>query len=110
MEATFAVALGNAWGHSFSALPHAKKIFASLRPEQWEYYMNECLRRDRTVLDKLAFDDKPLNRWIKLNADYEWYKLAFSDKKVREFIESCDSASTQKAKQQASVMRGSINS
>jgi hypothetical protein len=108
MEATLAVALGNPWGNSFAALPYAKQILDHLRPEQWEYYLNECLQRDRTVLDKLAFDNKPLIRWMKFTADYELFKLKISERVVRIFIEACDSQSRTKAQQQAEAMRSAI--
>ena len=75
MEAVLAVWLGNQWGHSFASEPPAKKVLVSLRAEQWEYYLNECLRRDRTVLDKLAQKGKPLLRWFKLAETYEFGKL-----------------------------------
>jgi len=64
LEATIAVWLGNYWGNSWAAEARAERILKSLRPEQWEYYINECLPRDRTVLDKLITSDKPINRWF----------------------------------------------
>jgi hypothetical protein len=57
MEATLSVWLGNYWGNSWAAEPHAARVLDSLRAEQWEYYLNEYLRRDRTILDKLASDE-----------------------------------------------------
>src|SRR5260370_1797069 len=66
MEATLAVWLGNRWGNTWAAEKYAQQVFNSLGSEQWEYYLNECLWRDRTVLDKLAEDNKPLERWVKL--------------------------------------------
>jgi hypothetical protein len=77
MEATVAVWLGNQWGYSYGAELFPQKIFDSLRAEQWEYYFTECLRRDRTVLDKMA-ETRPLNRWVSLARKYE-----FSDLSVR---------------------------
>jgi hypothetical protein len=63
MEATLAVYLGNYWGHGWAAEPYAIQMLATLRPTQWSYYFNECLSRDRTVLDKLATEAKPIARW-----------------------------------------------
>ena len=72
MEATLAVWLGNGWGNSWAAEPASRKVLDSLRSEQWEYYLSECLRRDRTVLDKLAYGGKPLLRWYGLAATYNF--------------------------------------
>ncbi len=88
MEATMAVWLGNSWGHSFAAEPAARKIFDSLRDEQWEYYFNECLRRDRTVLDKMT-EVKPVSRWIRLARMYFFDKLGIrKSAHVRKFVDA----------------------
>jgi hypothetical protein len=83
MEATLAVWLGNPWGHSWTAVPHAERVLDSLRVEQWEYYLNECLRRDRTVLDKLVSAGKPAQRWREVASRYRFSALTSHDKLVR---------------------------
>lgn len=88
MEATLAVWLGNPWGHSWGAAPHARTVFESLRTEQWEYYLNECLRRDRTVLDKIAGDEKPVARWIELVQLYGLENRTVRDVPIRELLKS----------------------
>ena len=88
MEATLAVWLGNPWGHSWGAAPHARTVFESLRTEQWEYYLNECLRRDRTVLDKIAGDEKPVARWIELVQLYGRRNRTVRDVPIRELSQS----------------------
>lgn len=75
MEATLAVSLGNPWGSSWAAAPAAKRILDSLRGEQWEYYLSECIRRDRTVLDKLSSDGKPVKQWMILAETYKFGEL-----------------------------------
>lgn len=70
MEATVAVFLGNRWGNAFASERAAITIFEGLRPEQWEYYINECLPGDKTILEKLAFDEKPIKRWIHMVDTY----------------------------------------
>lgn len=71
LEAVLAVRLGNQWGEARSAQPAATRVLDLLRPVQWAYYFDECLRRDRTVLDKLAFEERPRQRWCELISSLE---------------------------------------
>lgn len=66
MEATLAIRLGNRWGRAFSAQAPALQVLERLRQTQWDYYLNECLPRDRTVLDKLALEEKPVKNWCEV--------------------------------------------
>ena len=87
MEATLAVWLGNPWGYSYAAVSLSLKIFESLRSEQWEYYFNECLRRDRTILDKMH-DDRPMGRWIDLARQFAFDELSLRKSvTIRRFVE-----------------------
>jgi len=70
MEATLAVRLGNRWGMAFNAQEAAKQVLSSLQANHWEYYFNECLHRDRTVLDKLSFEVKPIKEWRAVVSEY----------------------------------------
>lgn len=63
MEATLAVRLGNRWGFAWAAQGSADQILRSLRDAQWQYYLNECLPSDVTVLDKVSQEDAPRARW-----------------------------------------------
>lgn len=88
MEATLAVWLGNSWGHSFAAEEPANAVLSSLRREQWEYYLNECLKRDRTILDKLALDRKPIKRWIRIAHNFHFSELAIRDSQIKRLIDA----------------------
>lgn len=70
MEAVLAVRLGNPWGVARSAQAPATQLLASLRPTQWNYYFDQCLARDRTVLDKLSGESNPVSEWCKLVEEY----------------------------------------
>ncbi len=105
MEATLAVRLGNAWGHSYAAEPYANSVLESLRDEQWEYYFNECLRRDRTILDKLAYDDKPIRFWIALANKYGFSKMTLKDPQVRRLVEASHRQDKDKIKERAGKIR-----
>jgi hypothetical protein len=90
MEATLAVWLGNRWGYSFSACSYAGRVLDSLRKTQWEYYLDQCLSRDRTVLDKLANDERPGERWRQLVAKYLADGVVPQDKEIRNLLKvSC---------------------
>jgi hypothetical protein len=65
-SAALCVKLGNNWGHSWAAQDPADRFLKLFRPNQWEYYFNRMLPGDRRVLEKLAFNDKPLARWQEL--------------------------------------------
>ena len=66
VEATLAVRLGNRWGVANNAQDAATEVLRLLRPVQWHYYFDECLSRDRTVMDKIAYDDKPAKNWCEV--------------------------------------------
>ena len=88
IEATLAVWLGNRWGNSWSAESDARRVLDSLRLEQWNYYLNECLRRDRTVLDKLVNEDKPTQRWIYLAANYPFKEVQARHLPIKRLLEA----------------------
>jgi hypothetical protein len=99
MEATLAVWLGNPWGFSWLAEKHASRVLDSLRPTQWEFYINECLPRDRTVLDKLS-EGKPKARWQELVGKYVSSKFKPKDKIVDKLLTASRSKSNSKVKQE----------
>ena len=106
MEAVLAVWLGNRWGFSFASQEHAKQLLGSLRTEQWEYYLNECLQRDRTVLDKLANDISPMKRWKELVVTYRLHTMAVRVRRIKDFVAACGSdASVDSLQKQASKLR-----
>jgi hypothetical protein len=86
MEATLAVWLGNHWGYSWNSRPFADKLLQSLRREQWEYYVNECLPRDRTVLDKLSSSSSQVGWWKQLVATYDLASIMIREKPLRLFM------------------------
>jgi hypothetical protein len=110
MEATLAVYLGNYWGHTWAAQPAAKSVFDSLRTEQWEYYLNECLRRDRTVLDKLSSDDKPTKRWVRLVEEYNLPKFKVREQIIAKLLKSTASRDLATIQQQAKTVRLAVES
>jgi hypothetical protein len=94
MEATLAVRLGNPWGHARAAQAPAKRVLDSLRPTQWDYYFNECLPRDRTVLDKLTGEDKPVKNWIEVISEYAKTDFPAKDKTVKELLKASRAPAT----------------
>lgn len=88
MEATLAVWLGNYYGHSWTAETAANQVLERLRPAQWEYYLNECLDSDHTVLDKLCREPKPIVRWRWLVENKMPKGFRARDKAVQELIDA----------------------
>jgi hypothetical protein len=107
MEATLAVYLGNRWGHAWNSQEAAEKVLKRLRATQWEYYFNECLWRDRTVLDKLSFEEKPVTRWRSLIDQYvPTEDITIRTKTIKAFWDaSLKQNGEQAVKQQAGVLR-----
>lgn len=110
MEATLAVYLGNYWGHTWAAQSAAKNVFDSLRSEQWEYYLNECLGRDRTVLDKLSSDNEPTGRWVQLVDTYQLSKFRVREPRIAKLIRVSASQDIKAVQAQANAVRLSVDS
>ena len=108
MEATLAVWLGNPWGYSFAAKPYADHILDGLRREQWEYYLNQCLQRDRTVLDKLVSEDKPIARWLNLTSTYRLNDLDINHMVVRRLIDAAAANRSATMAAQAQKLRDTV--
>jgi hypothetical protein len=64
MSAVLAVQLGNSYGVSNAAIPESNALLERLTSNQWEYYLNECLPGDELILQKLAWSDKPKDKWF----------------------------------------------
>lgn len=63
-SAALCVRLGNRYGLCWAAQSAAESFLKLFRQNQWEYYVNKLLPTDRHILDKLAYDDAPLQRWV----------------------------------------------
>lgn len=88
MEATLAVRLGNRWGRANAAQHAAEEMLGTLRAAQWQYYFDECLPRDRTVLDKLIHDDKPIQYWRELIQSLGQEETKVKDGRVRVLLDA----------------------
>jgi hypothetical protein len=105
MEATLAVWLGNRWGVSWAANVPAKRLLDSLRNEQWEYYLNENLPGDRTILDKISVDDKPVARWTELVKTFNLTERVIRDAAVTKLLEVSARSERDKIKTLAQKLR-----
>jgi hypothetical protein len=110
LEAAVAVYTGNPYGVSNAAVPHARSLLDSLNLQQWEYYLNECVRRDRTLLDKLALHERPIKRWKLLVDTYNLHTVGVTDNDVRELIEATDRDATATVKKVARDLRRAVAS
>jgi hypothetical protein len=109
MEATLAVRLGNRWGCANAAQAAAKQVLDRLRPAQWSYYFDECLPRDRTVLDKLASESQPVHRWCELIDEYGSLDSPPRDTFVKDLLAASHAqASPQVVMQKATQLRARL--
>ncbi|MCP9886458.1 hypothetical protein KBY96_00690 [Cyanobium sp. ATX 6A2] len=108
MEAALAVRLGNVWGEAWSAQSAANQLLSSLRPTQWEYYFNECLWRDRTVLDKLTDESKPVSRWCGLVAELVHSEFVPKDKNVASLLAASRSGNSNLVMRTAREIRSAL--
>lgn len=88
MEATLAIWLGNQYNFSYAATPPAKRVLDGLRKEQWEYYLNECLWRDRTILEKLMWHDKCIQRWSGIVKEFTLALYSVKDPDISKLIQA----------------------
>jgi hypothetical protein len=75
-SAALCVRLGNRYGRSRAAQATVEKFLKLFRRNQWEYYVNKVLPTDIHVLEKLAFYDSPLHRWVELVGEFDLEPLA----------------------------------
>jgi hypothetical protein len=78
--AVLCVRLGNPWGRSNAAQSSADQFIKMIRPTQWEGYFNLLLPSDRRILEKLACDDKPLDRWIELIGELDLNEVSVNNR------------------------------
>lgn len=62
MTATLSVRMGNRYGESKDAQAYAIKLLDQLTPDEWRYFLDECLPQDSELLSKLR-EEKPRSRW-----------------------------------------------
>jgi hypothetical protein len=85
LTAALCVRLGNPYGHCWAAQPTAEHFLKLFRPPQWEYYLNRVLTGDRHVLEKLAYDEKPLERWQELVSELELNEMTL-DQRIAKMV------------------------
>lgn len=114
LEATLAVRLGNYWGHAHSAQDAVNAVLSALSQRGWAYYVNECLPRDRTILDKISQEDKPTKRWCEVVGTYLPRNFTARDKKVQHLLaESAkqpNPTTLKKVQRRATALREQIGS
>ncbi len=108
MEASLAVWLGNRWNYAYASEGPATSIFNSLRSEQWEYYINECLQGDKSILDKLGNEDRPINRWIILVETYFKTGFVIRDKRVNRLMNATSNRDVEAIKAAAQALRTGV--
>ena len=86
MTAALVVYLGNSFGISWDAQNYTKKILKRINDRQWSYFLNHCLISDRILLEKLAWKDKPTNRWLELVEQYDLGEIEITNRRIQQLL------------------------
>jgi hypothetical protein len=86
MSAVLAVKLGNQYGISSAAQSYAMNLLDRLTDNQWEYYLNECLRGDVLILQKLAWYDKTKMKWLELVNEFSLNSRAIKSQEITKLL------------------------
>jgi len=104
MTALLCVRLGNSYGEARDASRAAHEMLTALRREQWEYYLTECLRSDKTILDKIASGGRTTAAWLNLVEALELSSIDVSDRNIGRLLPG-DSPSTRDVMKAAETLR-----
>ncbi|WP_322895630.1 MULTISPECIES: hypothetical protein [unclassified Yoonia] len=88
MSSVCAVFLGNSYGNTWAAESDVVGLMKRLTANQWNYYFNECLPNDQLILQKLARNEKPLERWFMLFNYFDFSGVAAKDKDMERLIKA----------------------
>jgi hypothetical protein len=88
MSAIVAIHIGNSYGVSNAAIPESTALLDRLTSNQWEYYLNECLPGDELILQKLAWNEKPQNRWFNIVEKYDLDSKSIKSKVISSLLKA----------------------
>ncbi len=86
VSACMMVYMGNAYGHSNSAVNWVYRVLDKLDKNAWTYYVNECLPFDEPVLCKIKQGDSRTAHWCNLIEKYELNQLEIGDRKIKDLL------------------------
>jgi hypothetical protein len=69
MTAVLSVKLGNPYGFCYEAQTPANSILKKVTSDRWLFYLDNCLRADERILEKLDHD-LPFARWTAIVEEY----------------------------------------
>jgi len=69
MTAALCIKLGNPYGICYGAQSFVNSLLNRVASDRWLFYIDNCLRADERILEKLAHD-KPFARWVALIEEY----------------------------------------
>ena len=105
MSAILAVYLGNPYGVARDAQFENSALLKRITDNQWRYYFNECLPRDDLILQKLAWSDAPVARWISLVAEYDLAAIGSKHRRVENLLKAGDDQKADRVKEIAGKLR-----
>ncbi len=101
--AVLCVRLGNPWGCSRAAQSSADQFLALFRPTQWEGYFNKLLPGDSRILSKIAYEDRPLDRWQQLLGELDLEAMTLEPRVAK--MVTCDVKKREQVKKTAQALR-----
>jgi hypothetical protein len=105
MSAILAVYLGNAYGVANDAQFENLTLLKRVSDNQWRYYFSECLPRDDLILQKLAWHERPIRRWITLVGEFGLAEIGSKSRRVVNLLKAAQDGDDGKIKELASKLK-----
>jgi hypothetical protein len=86
VSAILMVSIGNYYGRAYGIMDTVNKVLNKLSPEDWKYYLDQCMCYDEDVLSKIMSGDERTLRWCSLAKDYQLNKIEYNDGKIADLI------------------------
>ena len=104
VSAALVVRLGNGYGISYTARPHAEELLNRLTAERWEHYLNHGLPTDLRILGKIEYG-KSANEFCSVASEYEFSKKNIKFVEIRRLIDAATSKDQDKVSKEAKRLR-----
>ncbi len=88
LTATLACKLGNQYGIAWDAQSDLDSILGNVSIDRWDYYINQVLPADETILYKLLSSPEIRDRWIEIAEKYNFGQISGKDKFMIQFVEA----------------------
>lgn len=87
ITALLCVRLGNYYGVSWTAKPHAQRLLKKLSSDRWKYYFDNILRGEIRILEKLL-ESNPRSQWLSFVEELSLSEIAFGSIPIKKLLEA----------------------